>query len=113
MTPLELRKRLLIAESEINRAQLRQEWEKLAAGLGGLADRAKTIGTYASVAAALVAGLATVRRSQAAPVEAKRSWMRTVVKGLRIAASIWLALRPRRHGDDSPSFQGPGRESPP
>ena len=54
LTPLELRKRLLIAESEINRVQLQQEWETLAARLGGLADRAKTISTYASVTAALV-----------------------------------------------------------
>lgn len=100
LTPLELQKRLLIAESEINRAELRQEWEKLAAGLGGLADRAKTIGTYASVVAALVAGLATVRRSKAAPGDAKRSWMRTVLKGLRVAASLWLALRARRHDAD-------------
>ena len=100
LTPLELRKRLLIAESEINRAELRQEWETLAAGLGGLADRAKTISTYASVMAALLAGLAAFRRRQAAPGDVKRSWIRTVLKGLRVAASLWLALRARRHDAD-------------
>ena len=100
LTPLELRKRLLIAESEINRVQLQQEWETLAARLGGLADRAKTISTYATVTAALVAGLAAFRRRKAAPGDAKHSWIRTVLKGLRVAASIWLTLRARRHDQD-------------
>ena len=100
INPLDLRKQLLIAESEINRAQLRQEWETLAAGLGGLADRAKTISTYASVMAALLAGLAVFRRGNAVPGDAKRSWIRTAIKGLRVAASIWLAFRARRHDAD-------------
>jgi hypothetical protein len=99
LSPLELRKRLLIAESEINRVQLRQEWETMTEGICLLADRAKTIGACASVVAALVAGLAAFRRSQAPAADAKRSWVRTLLKGLRVATSIWLAFRARRHDD--------------
>lgn len=99
LSPLELRKRLLIAESEINRAQLRQEWETMTGGIHGLADRAKTISSYVSVAAALVAGLAAFRRTQVPAPAAKRSWVRTILKGLRVAASIWLAFRARRQED--------------
>ena len=65
LSPLELRKRLLIAESEINRIQLQQEWATMTEGLGSLADRAKTISAYASVLTAFVAGLAALRRRQA------------------------------------------------
>jgi len=99
LTPLELRKRLLIAESEINRVQLQQEWETMAEVIRGLADRAKTISAYASVTAALVAGLAAFRSSQTPAAEMKRSWVRTVLKSLRVAASIWLAFRTRRHDE--------------
>ena len=99
LSPLELRKRLLIAESEINRVQLQQEWETMTEGIRGLADRAKAISSYASVVAAFVAGLAAFRRSPAPAAEAKRSWVRTLLKSLRVAASIWLAFRARRHDD--------------
>jgi len=71
----------------------------MAAGICGIADRVKTISTYASVVAALAAGLAAFRPRPAPAAEAKRSWMRTLLKGLRAAASIWLALRARRQED--------------
>jgi hypothetical protein len=97
LSPLELRKRLLIAESEINRIQLQQEWATMTEGLGSLADRAKTISAYASVLTAFVAGLAALRRRQAPVAEAKGSWVRSLLKSLRVATSIWLALRRGRH----------------
>jgi len=99
---LELRKRLLIAESEINRAQLCHEWETMAEGVRRLADRAKTISSYASVAAALIAGLAAFRHTKAPTGDEKHSWVRTILKGLRLAGSIWLAFRPHRRDDADP-----------
>ena len=101
LSPLELRKRLLIAESEINRVQLRRDWETMAQGIRGVADRAITISSYASVVAALLAGLTVFRRSPAPAGGTRRSWVRTILEGLRVATSIWLAFRPRRHDDAS------------
>ena len=40
VNPLNTRKRLLIAESELNRAQLTQEWGTLTAGIRTFTDRA-------------------------------------------------------------------------
>jgi len=97
---LELRKQLLIAESEINRAQLRQEWRAVTDGVRCVADRAKTLGSFASAAAALMAGLVAFRRSKAPPDTGKSSWVRTVLKALRLAGSIWLAFRPRGRDED-------------
>jgi hypothetical protein len=100
LTPLELRKRMLIAESEINRADLCQECEAIAGGFRSFADRAKTISSYASVAAALVAGFTAFQRSKSTPGEEKRPWVQTVLNGLRLAASVWLAFRARHQDED-------------
>jgi len=71
MNPLESRKKLLLAESELNRAQLVQEWHTLAGDVHALTESAKTIGFIASAAASLVAGLATLRQKQSAPIVKK------------------------------------------
>jgi HPt (histidine-containing phosphotransfer) domain-containing protein len=52
MNPLESRKQLLIAESELNRAQLVQEWQTMADEVHALADQARTISSIASAVAA-------------------------------------------------------------
>src|SRR5208337_3744941 len=57
LSPLESRKRLLIAESELNRAQLSEEWQTMRHGARDLARRAKTIAAWASSAALLAAGV--------------------------------------------------------
>jgi hypothetical protein len=84
----------LVAESELNRVQLLKEWQTMAEGVSGLADRARSIGSFASAAALGLAGLAAFRRSK--PVSAAgKPWVETVLRGARLAASIWLAFRSR------------------
>ncbi len=95
LSPLELRKRMLIAESELNRAQLLKEWESMTAPVRGFAERARSFGSMASSAASLVAGLATFWRCQPMPAPAKPSRVETVLRGVRLAASIALTLRAR------------------
>jgi hypothetical protein len=95
LSPLESRKQLLIAESELNRAQLSEEWQMMAERVRGLADRAKTIGSFASAAAALVTGSAAFRRSKPMSVAEKPSWVETVLRGMRLALTIWLTIRAR------------------
>ena len=97
VNPLESRRQLLVAESELNRVQLLKEWQTMTEGVRSLADRARTIGSFALPAAALVAGLSAFRRTQPVPAAAKRSWVETVLKGVRLAASIWLAFRARHN----------------
>ena len=95
VSPLELRKQLLIAESELNRAQMSEEWRTLAHGVGDLAQRARTLGAWASTGALLVAGLAAFRHRTAKPAPGGRSWFQTALKGARLANLIWLAFRTR------------------
>jgi len=90
-----LRKQLLIAESELNRARLSQEWQTMRHDARDLAHRAKTIAAWASSAALLVAGVTALRRGPSAPRTAKSSWFHKILNAARLASAIWLAFRPR------------------
>ena len=95
VNPLQLRKDLLVAESELNRAQLIEEWQAITAGVRTLGARVKYVGTLASAAGLLVAGVSAFRRGRASPNGAKFSWLETALKGAQVAGSIWLACRGR------------------
>ena len=93
LSPLESRKQLLVAESELNRAQSLQEWESMTSGVRTLAGRARAWSSLVSSAASLVAGLLTFRRGPSMLAAGKPSWIDTVLKGVRLAASLGLAFR--------------------
>jgi hypothetical protein len=100
LNPLESRKQLLIAESELNRAQMAGDMAALTAGIHTLTDRAKSFGSIASSAAVLVAGLAAFRRNKSGPAEQKPSWLRTILKGAGLISTFWLAFRSQRRDRD-------------
>ena len=95
VSSLKSRKQLLIAESELNRAQLSAEWQTMSHGVRDLAHRVKIMGAWASAAALLVAGLTARRSGRPAPGAAKLSWFQKILNGARVALTIWLALRAR------------------
>jgi hypothetical protein len=94
MKPLESRKQLLIAESELNRAQLVQEWRIMAGEARTLAHQAKTISSLASAAASLVGGLMSFRRKKPAPAAEKPPWWQTILKGAGLVTTLWQSLCP-------------------
>jgi hypothetical protein len=100
MNPLESRKQLLIAESELNRAQLVQEWQTMADEVHSLTTQARTITSIASAAASLVAGLASCRRKASAPAAEKPSWLQTILKGAGLVSTFWQAFRSPGRGRD-------------
>jgi len=100
LNPLESRKQLLIAESELNRAQLVQEWQALTDGVRAVADRACTISSLASTAASLVAGLASFRRKKSAPAAEKSSWLQTLLKGAGLVSTVWQMFRSKDRDRD-------------
>jgi hypothetical protein len=95
VNPLGLRKELLIAESEINRAQLLEGWHGMTGGIRGLADRAQSVGSLASTVAVLVAGLAALQCGKPVDADAKPSWLQTVLKSAGMVSTVWLAFRGR------------------
>lgn len=92
---LQSQKRLLIAESELNRAQLLYEWRTMAAEAHALATRAKTISAMASVAGLLLAGLSSFRRKKSTAGAEKPSWAQTMLKGAGVVSSLWSVFGSR------------------
>lgn len=96
MSPLQSRKQLLITESELNRAQLVQEWQTMSSEVHALAEQARTIRSIALSVATLVAGLASLRQKKSAPAAEKPSWWQTILKGAGAVSSIWSEFRSSR-----------------
>jgi hypothetical protein len=95
MNALEARKQLLIAESEINRVQLVQEWQTLADEMRSVVHQTKSISAFAFAATALISGIASFRRIKSARSGEKRSWWQTLLKGVQLAGPLWAVFSPR------------------
>ena len=91
LNPLSLRKQILIAESELNRAQLLGDISALTADAQTLAARAKSFGSLAALTAMLTAFL----RGQPVATNAKASWLQTLLKGAGLVSNLWLVFRPQ------------------
>ena len=93
INPLASRKKILIAESELNRALLVQDWQTMAGEVHALTVEARTLHSMASAAASLVTGLAMLRRKKSAPA-AKPAWWQTLLKGGQKISALWSEFRP-------------------
>jgi negative regulator of sigma E activity len=98
MSSLASQKQLLVAESELNRAQMVQECQTLTAEVRALTRQAKAIGSIASVIAAVVGGVASFRHKNAAPAATKPSWWQNLLKGAGAVSLVWSAFRSQNHG---------------
>ena len=92
---LELRKQLLIAESELNRAQLTAEWQGMAQGVSGLAHHAQIGLAWASCALLIAAEVKTLWAAPPRGTTVKVSWFERILEVARVASTIWFALRGR------------------
>jgi hypothetical protein len=93
MSPLASRKKLLVAESDLNRAQLSQEWRAMTDDAHALAYRAGTIRSLATMSLTLVSSLLSLRQKSDASAPKKTSWLQTVLKGAQLAGSFWSEFR--------------------
>jgi hypothetical protein len=96
ITPLQAHKQLLLAESELNREQIQEELSAIRESVGQTVSRLKTVGSLASVATLLVAGVSAFRHKSGEPPETKTSWVGTILKGAQVAGSLWLGFRSRK-----------------
>jgi hypothetical protein len=95
MNPLTLRKKLLVAESELNRAQLVQDCQAMTDQVHSLTRHAITFSAVAAAVATLVAGLSSLRHKKSAPAAEKPSWLQNILKGVQLVGSLWPAFRPQ------------------
>jgi hypothetical protein len=94
MNDLETQKRLLIAESELNRAYLVQDISALSFELKSLADKATSIGTLTSSAVGLVTNLVILRQGKIQNPQEKSSWVQTTLNGITLVSKIWSLWNP-------------------
>jgi hypothetical protein len=98
MKALELQKQFLIAESELNRAQLVEDVATLTTGVRAFAGRAKSVGSIVSSVTTLALGLTGCGRSKPAKPATKVSWLHTLLKAAGLISTLWTAFE--RPGDD-------------
>ena len=98
MNSLESRKQLLIAESELNRAQLVDDMTALKTGVRAFTHRATSLGSIGSSAAVLAMGLTALQRDQPvnADMKANASRLHTILKGVVLVSALWLAFSAQR-----------------
>lgn len=94
MNALASRKKLLIAESELNRVQLINDWQTMAGDVQALSSRAKTVSSLVSSAVSLITGLVAFGRNPSTPVAEKPSWWQTLFKGAEWVSTIGRAFCP-------------------
>ena len=97
MNQLETRKQLLIAESELNRAQLVQELDAITGGVRVLTHRVKSFSSVASATVLLVTALAALRRGKVGHGKLKPSWFQMIRKGAGLVVSLWPAFRAKKN----------------
>jgi len=93
---LQSRKALLLAESELNRAQLGQDWQTIKHQTAVLARQALTISAIVAAGTTLLAGLTAWRQHRPAPAAPpeKPSWFGKLLKGAALASTLLTVLRP-------------------
>ena len=94
MNPLQARKRLLLAESDINRELLAHEWDALSAGARQATQTLRQVGSVALSVGALAASFSLFRKPH--PPAEKSSWLSRLVKGVRFGLSLWALLGAKR-----------------
>ena len=95
LKPLEARRRLLVVESEINRAELLGEWQGLNSRVHGLAQQARSYCSILSTALAISTAFVAFRRVLPGKKTGRSSWISTLLKGARMGVSLWSAARER------------------
>ena len=93
LSPLQMRKDLLIAESELNRAQLRTAWEAATEWHRALSAGAKIFGSVASAGTLLVSGWRAFRRKRETKTNEETSWLQRAIKGAGLLSSLCEAFR--------------------
>lgn len=98
MKDLSSRKQYLIAENELSRAQLVEDFASLRSEVHALTQRANSYRAAASSAALLVTGLTAFQKGRHKESESKSSWLKTLLKGAGLASTMWLAYQSTTRG---------------
>lgn len=96
LTHLATRKRLLLAESEVNRAELGKELRELQKGFTHIKKQVRTASSIASTAAMLATAISLFRKPHASSHSngaEKTSWITSALSGARLGTSLFLKIK--------------------
>ncbi|MEY2789103.1 MAG: hypothetical protein RLZZ34_2246 [Verrucomicrobiota bacterium] len=98
MNPLEIRKRLLVAESDLLRVRLSEDFESLRSVWEQSGIRGRFWSDWVASLAAMVTGLGSLRSGISSDPVRPRSWVSRWVQGAGLLSSVWLAWKRARGG---------------
>jgi len=98
MNPITSQKLLLIAESELNRAQLAEDLAILSADLRAFTGRAASVGSLTTSAIGLVAGLVALQQGRTPEARPGAPWLQNLLTGTSLLAKLWHMWNPPGHG---------------
>ena len=98
MTPLETRKRLLVAESDLLRVQLSEDGERLKSAWDRSAVRARFWGGLVASLAVLMTGLSALRQNTSGDASKHASWGGRFLQGASLISTLWLSWKRARGG---------------
>jgi hypothetical protein len=93
VNPLQLRKEMLVAESELNRSQLINRWEAATEWHRTFSAGVRTVSAVASASAVLVSTVRAFRRKPGAQNGKNPSWLSLIIKGAGFVSSLWTTFR--------------------
>ena len=89
---LETRRRLLVTEAEVHRAQLLREFEAIRTNVQILKDEAKSV---ESTVSRLLTVLSAIRELRESRRNGQSSFFSNLLRGARFASTVFQAFRPR------------------
>lgn len=101
LTPLAVRKQLLLLESDLNRARFVETLDELKQEFHYSKESLAELGSMASTAAKVVATVSSAhhilsRRDS----NGKKSWLSFLLEGMTTGTSLWYLFQSRRRKDD-------------
>lgn len=97
LSELEVRKQLLVAESELQRTGIREDWCALENEFHTWAAQGKSAFSALSTTALTAAGLSIL--AGALRKGSGSSWLSRVLSVAKVAATLWFTMRNRSHSD--------------
>jgi hypothetical protein len=92
-----MRKKLLLTESEVNRAELVRELHKVKNEISHIKEQVRTIGSVASTAALAATAFSLFRKhktsSESSNGSGKPSWISAALAGARIGTSLFFKIK--------------------
>jgi len=95
LNALAVRKRLLIAEADLQRQQLREELTLIETNLHELGAQARSASSILTAGSLALASFWLMRRIKRTKSDSRSGMLSKLWRGAKMAASLWLALRPQ------------------